>query len=387
MQPDVSLKIAMIGSRGFSVNHSGLETHVRELARSLAKMGQHLTVYGRRNHRPASSCDNEIPGSLVTSIDGFCMHGKFTATISNSIWATLHAIRLRRFDILHFHGIGCIGGMLLARAFHIPTVLSLHSTNWQENKWNRLSQRCMHSIERLCVSAADATIAVSDSLADRIASEYGVCAEVIPNSVSINGSPENDANILRSLDLQPNEFVLYVGRIVPDKGCHVIMEAFAQSGIPLKLALAGPHTDPKYLDRLELMAQRCDSEVRILGHLDADVLGALYRNCRLFCSASISEGQPIVLMEALAHGADCLVSDIPGHRELITDPGALFPVGDIFCLREKLVSICTQERDEQHAAWLYNHLQYNPEAVARRTLEAYLKVLQRRSHGKSVEQS
>jgi len=369
-----SLAVAMIGSRGLSVCHSGLEAHVRELSNQLGLMGCTVSVYGWRNHRFDLTDPEYIPKTNVEDKKGFNLKGKLTATISNSVWATIDAIRSGRADIIHYHGVGCVFGLLLARKLGFPTVLSLHSTNWQENKWSSASQSMIHRLERLAVRAADAVIAVSQSLADRVRAEYDVLPSIIPNEISIKGKPERDHEILQPLGLENGKFVLYVGRIVPDKGCHVLVEALHKADIPMKLALIGPHQDKTYAESIIGGNQGL---VIAPGALQDQDLGALYRSCWAFCTASISEGQSRVLLEALAHGCTCLVSDIAGHRELVTDSDMRFPVGDVECLRGKLLDLCRPQesaRARDHSHWLKQHPEYWAETTAKRVMDVYREV-------------
>lgn len=366
--------IAMIGSRGLSACHSGLEAHVRELAGQLGLLGNKVSVYGWHNYVCDPITQECLPKVGVENRDGFWLKGKLTATISNSVWATVDAIRSRRFDILHFHGVGCVFGLLIARRLGFPTVLSLHSTNWQENKWSGVSQRLIHCLERTATRNADVVIAVSEALASRVQKEYGVSVDIIPNGICSMGEPSQDDEILRSLSLERGRYLLFVGRLVPDKGCHVLAEAFKKANIPLTLVLAGPHQDSSYVKSLLASAP---SLICAPGALGQQELGALYRCCWAFCSASFVEGQSRVVIEAMVHGATCLVSDIPGHQELVTDQNMRFPANDVTSLRNKLVDL--YHRGEPVATrsdsrWLEQHPKYSVDNMTRRLLDVYARL-------------
>ena len=249
--------------------------------------------------------------------------------------------------------------ILVARACRAPIVLSLHSTNWQEEKWSSFSRKLIHALECLAIRNADAVIAVSEALASRVHKEYGVSAHTISSGVRIMGRPEHDDEVLHSHRLERGTFLLFVGRLVPDKGCHILVNAFRHVNTPLKLVLAGPYQDAAYAKSLLANA---GSNVYAPGLLHETELGALYRCCRAFCSASTSEGQPIALLEALAHGATCLVSDIPGHRELVTDPGMRFSANDALGLATRLADVCSHsgnERTSVTSRWLVDHQEYS----------------------------
>lgn len=373
---DSKLAVAMIGSRGFSSCYSGLETHVHNLSQELARRNQHITVYGRLGQTLQQIPGNCREPTKVEARDVFCLGGKLTATISNSLWATRDAIRSGRFDILHFHGIGCVFGILLARGYGIPTVLTLHSTNWHERKWSAISKVLIRTLEWLAVHSADEVIVVSKALESRLENEYDVRAHVIPNGAYQKGIPDYDSEVLSRLGLEKDSFVLFAGRVVPDKGCHVLLDAFTQAHLSCKLVFAGAAEDEVYL---RLLKEHSTNNVMFVGFQSEVELGALYRNCSLFCSASVSEGQSISVLEALAHGARCLVSDIPPHRELVDDAGMRFPVDDACELCAKLAHLVNHKADSarQRADWPGSHPQYRPEKITESVLLTYASILDR----------
>lgn len=382
-----TLSVAMIGSRGFYVRQSGLETHVRELARILASRGHRVTVYGRCTDQFARIPQSLLGHTGVETKDGACSSGKFIATMVNTVWATFDALRSKRFDILHYHGVGCVFAILMAKMSRLPVVLTLHSTNWEEEKWSRLSGWLIHRLERIAVRIADAVISVSQAIGARTRGEYGVESYVTaPGSgVFLQDDVSCDDEVMESLGLEKRGYVLFVGRIIPDKGCHVLVEALKRVGLPCKLVLAGPAQDKKYYD--SLVAQAGDSAIMVGVQSDRE-LGSLYRCCLVFCMASTTEGLPIALIDALAHGAPCIVSDIPGHRQLVTNPKMRFPAGDIQALSSRLSEMCARfgatdevsSRAEAGARWLQSHPEYGFEAVADQVLGAYEGVRWPKSH-------
>lgn len=376
-----TLSVAMIGSRGFDVRQSGLETHVRELAKMLGARGHHVTVYGRRLGCFARIPQSELGNANVEAKDGLCSRGKFTATTINTIWATIDALRSRRFQVLHYHGIGCVFAILFAKMSKLPVVLTLHSTNWEEKKWSRLSGWMIHRLECVATRTADAVIAVSDSIGARSRDEYGVESSVTaPGSgVFLQEDLGRDRGILESLGLQKDRYVLFVGRLIQDKGCHTLLEAHKKAGLPVKLIFTGPVMNEAYYRSLR---ENADESVVFAGIRQDDELGALYRHAWVFCMASMTEGLPIALIDALAHGCRCLASDIPSHRQLITDPGLRFPAEDVSALSARLLELRSHigkqdavARTDAGLQWLQQCPEYTFEAVADQVLDVYGKVM------------
>jgi glycosyltransferase involved in cell wall biosynthesis len=177
-----------------------------------------------------------------------------------------------------------------------------------------------------------ATISVSESLAERYA-EQDRKVEYVPNGVTIASG--NDAGFLKELGLRPRGYLLYAGRLVPEKGAHLLVEAHARLDADLPLVIAGDtsHSDD-YVTKLRLAADR--TRVKFLGYIYGWKLATLFRNAGLFVLPSEVEGQPLVLLEALAYGSPVVASDIPQNLEVLGGDGRTFVSGDVASLTETM---------------------------------------------------
>ena len=113
--------------------------------------------------------------------------------------------------------------------------------------------------------------------------------------------------------------VLYIGRLVPEKGQAVLLEAvalLAKRGHEIGVTLAG---DGALRSELESLAERLGlaSQVTFLGAVSQDELRRLYEKASIFCLPSFAEGVPVVLMEAMAMGVPVISTRIAGIPELI----------------------------------------------------------------------
>lgn len=125
--------------------------------------------------------------------------------------------------------------------------------------------------------------------------------------------------------------ILYIGRLVPEKGQAVLLEAaaaLAREGTEMKLKLAGAG---EMRPALEARAAELglDGSVEFLGAVGQEELHELYRGATLFCLPSFAEGVPVVLMEAMAMGVPVVTTRIAGVPELVVDGsgGVLVPPG------------------------------------------------------------
>lgn len=142
--------------------------------------------------------------------------------------------------------------------------------------------------------------------------------------------------------------ILYIGRLVPEKGQAVLLEAVAAlagRGTEVELALAG---QGELREELEGKAARLGiaERVRFLGAVGQDELSRLYEGAAIFCLPSFAEGVPVVLMEAMAMGLPVVTTRIAGIPELIEDghSGVLVAPGRPDLLADSLAGLVADER-------------------------------------------
>lgn len=136
---------------------------------------------------------------------------------------------------------------------------------------------------------------------------------------------ENGVDLPVPTEFCPDGPVLSVGRLIPDKGMDVVIDACARLGRPLVIAGVGPQGTA-----LQEQAAQLGADVRFAGQLDRGALAELYRQASVLVVASHREGLPNVLCEAMAHARPVVVTPVGGIPDLVRDGvnGVLFPSGD-----------------------------------------------------------
>lgn len=137
--------------------------------------------------------------------------------------------------------------------------------------------------------------------------------------------------------------VLYLGRLVPEKGQRVLLEAVATcraAGLDVRLVCAGGGAEQARLERA-VVDLGLQGAVELPGPVGYDEVPALYRAADAFCLPSFAEGLPIVLMEAMAAGLPVVTTQIAGVPELVRDGanGLLVPPGRADLLAEALARL------------------------------------------------
>ncbi len=330
-----TLRIAMIGQKSIPARFGGIETHVEQLSTRLAARGHEVSVFCRNRFRPDArelegtdgfrASDEGLTYKDVRLIYRPSIQTKHLDAATHALLCAAESAMRRSFDIVHFHGIGPSAFVPVARSGRRAVVSTVHALDWRQVKWGKWAKKALLKGEATGIRSSDGVIAVSRTLVDYIEKRYGVRATYIPNGATI--LPPRPVSLIRAWGLQGNDYILTVGRIIPDRGLHNVIEAFAGVPTPLRLVIVGsesPRTE--YSRRLEAMA---DDRVIFTGGLYGAALEELYSNCRFYVLASEVEGLPITVCEAMASGRCVLLSDIPENVEVGGDVALYFKAPDV----------------------------------------------------------
>lgn len=326
----------MIGQRGVPATFGGIEHHVEELGSRLAARGHDVTVYTRTNYSAERHAlyRGMRPRYLPT------VNSKHLDAIVHSTLSTLDAM-LKRADIVHYHAVGPGIPALLPRYLsRTKVVLTVHGLDAERAKWGGAARQVLRVAQWLSARVPDATIVVSKDLEAHYRHHYHRPTIYIPNGVK-EPRRRPPAEITRRFGLHGGDYLLFVGRLVPEKAPDLLLRAFRRMEGDIRLVLAGgsSFTDD-YVRELERLASQ-DSRVIMPGYVYGEVLEELYTNAAAFILPSLLEGLPLTLLEAASYGVPIVASDIPPHIEVLGErpTGArLLPVGD----EEGLILALTQ---------------------------------------------
>ncbi len=323
------LKIAFIGARGVVGTYSGIERYYEEVGARLAARGHEVTAYCRTHFTP------DVPTHRGVKVRRLpALRGKHLETITHSTLCTFDSF-LRDFDIIQYHAIGSAPLAWLPRLAGRTTVVSVRGLDWQRAKWGKVARTALKLGEWASVTSPSATVVVSETLRRHFLESHGREPHLIPNAVVPGEHRAPDA--IKSYGLEKDGFLLFAGRISPEKGVHTLLEALRPLPRNKKLVLAGGSSySDRYVRRLEREAW---NDVILLGRVGHETMQELYSNCYAFILPSTMEGLSIALLEALSYGNCIVCTDIPENREVIGEAGLTFPSGDVAALRALLARI------------------------------------------------
>lgn len=353
------MKIVVIGTRGIPGIQGGVETHCEELYPRIAAMGHDVTVMRRRNYVTDDNRLKQYKG--VKLVDLYAPNGKSLEAIVHTTLAVFKARRLKP-DVLHIHGIG--PGILapVARMMGMKVVLTVHSFNYDHDKWNRFGKYILRLGERWSTRWANRIISISQPIKESLETRYpGRKVELIFNGV-------NKPHEVAAAAPGGKPYLLALGRLVPEKGFDILIKAFVKSGLKDKydLVIAGEadHATP-YSEQLKADAR--EAGIIMPGYVTGEPLRRLMAGTDLFLLPSRTEGLPIALLEAMSYGLDVLVSDIPANRLPQLAPDDFFKAGDTDALASRLIEKAAAGKRSRE----YDLAPYNWDNIARRTAEVY----------------
>jgi glycosyltransferase involved in cell wall biosynthesis len=331
------LKIAMIGHKRIPSREGGVEIVVEELSKRLVQLGYQVTCFNRRGSHVSGGQYNEnslteYQGIIIKTVCTFNQKG--LAAMSSSFFAAIQTA-FGPYDIVHFHAEGPCAMMWLPKLFGKKCIATIHGLDHQRAKWGRLASKYIMLGEKTAVKHADEIIVLSRGVQDYFNKNYNRQTKFIPNGVT---RPEiRQADLIRShYELERDSYILFLGRIVPEKGLRYLVDAYKSVTTDKKLLIAGSSSDTKAF--FEEMQQIASNDPRILftGFVQGQILEELYSNAYIYILPSDLEGMPLSLLEAMSYGNCCLVSDIPECADVVEDKGIVFIRSNISDLTEKL---------------------------------------------------
>lgn len=331
------LKIAMFGHKYIPSNEGGVEVVVEELGVRMAELGHSVTFYNRKNQKQTDKKKRWIYRG-INCINVLTIDKKGLAAMSSSFFAAIKAA-FGKYDVVHIHAEGPAFMCWLPKLFGKRIVVTVHGLDHQRAKWGKLASTYIMLGEKNAVRFADEIIVLSQGVKDYFAKTYNRETVFIPNGVN---EPEIFAPdiIKNQFGLEKDGYILYLGRLVPEKGEHYLIEAFKQVKTDKKLVVAGGSSDTdEYTQKLKDMAKD-DERIIFTGFVKGQKKAELYSNAYIYTLPSDLEGMPLSLLEGMSYGNCCLTSDIDECAEVVEDKAVLFHKSDVNNLREKLQMLC-----------------------------------------------
>ena len=369
------LRIAVFGQKRLS-REGGVEIVVKELCTRMAQQGCQVTCYNRSGHHVSGAEYDDIDNTNYEGIRQKCVptiEKKGLAAVSASAFAALYSA-FGKYDVVHIHAEGPAFFSWLPKMFGKRVVVTIHGVDWQREKWQSgFGSKFIRQGEKNAVKYADEIIVLSKGVQDYFKETYDRKTHFIPNGV--NRPQIREANLITDkFGLKKDSYILFLGRLVPEKGIRYLVEAFKNVRTDKKLVIAGGSSDTdSFMTELKELAKD-DNRILFTGFVQGAMLDELYSNAYIYTLPSDLEGMPLSLLEAMSYGNCCLVSDIPECAEVVEDKALIFKKSDVEDLREKLQEACdhpemVMKMKKQAADFICE--KYNWDEVVKETMKLY----------------
>ena len=365
------INIAMFGQKHMLSREGGVEIVVKELATRMAEKGHNIICYDRAaRHVSGENVDCRSEYNGVTIIPVWTLDKKGLAAMTASLSAAWKASRSKA-EIVHIHAEGPAAMCWLPKLFHKKVIVTVHGLDWARAKWGGFATKYILFGEKQAVKHADEIIVLSHNVQNYFKSTYKRETVFIPNGV--NRPEVREACEIKKLwGLEKDSYVMFLGRIVPEKGISYLIDAWRNIKTEKKLVIAGGSSDTE--DYMNELKSNCSENVVFTGFQQGQILEELYSNAYVYCLPSDLEGMPLSLMEAMSYGNCCVVSDIPECTEVVESKAVIFKKSDVNDLAQKLQSLLNnKEMVQSYKAEAADYIchKYNWDNVTDKTIELY----------------
>jgi glycosyltransferase involved in cell wall biosynthesis len=308
------VRIAILGLRSIGTSASGgIEKAIEELATRFVGAGHQVTVFCRKRY--VQDVGSTFKGVQLKALPA--IYTKHLEAISNTVIGVFSA--LRGYDVIHINATGPALLSFIPRMLGRKVVVTVHGLDWKREKWGAFAKIALRLGSRAAVTFPNRTVVVSRTLQDYYATEFNRGTTYIPNGVTLPG--QQATSVLSQFGLVPDEYILFLSRLVPEKGCHTLIQAFRALD-----------TQKEYAKSLRRLAEG-DDRIIFTGPLYEDDKDTIYRGAYFFVLPSTIEGMALVLLEAMSFGKCCLCSDIDENLEVISPRPSSSTIDDPYGFR------------------------------------------------------
>ncbi|WP_457571185.1 glycosyltransferase family 4 protein [Desulfovulcanus sp.] len=367
------MRIFVTGTRGIPDIPGGVEKHCEALYPLIAAMGHEVILATRTPY--VKDRRKEWKGVRLVHI--YAPRIKSLEAIVHTTLAVLKA-RFSKPDIVHIHAIGPSIVVPLAKLLGLTVVVTNHGPDYDRQKWGKLAKFMLRLGEYLGGRFADEVIVISHLIANIIKKRCNRSSNIIYNGVEIPG-PTKSTDCLAAKGIVPGRYILAVCRFVPEKGLHLLVEAFKKLDGDYQLVIAGDADHETEYSRDLKKQLASDKRIIPTGYISGEPLNQIFSHARLFVLPSYHEGLPIALLEAMAYGIPVLVSDIPANLEVNLPPERYFRCGDVESLKEKLKKLIQYDYSTQEKKAIQEIIsnKYNWQKIAEQTVNVYNKLIRK----------
>lgn len=305
-----SLNIALMGTRGVPASYSGFETCVEQLGARLVERGHQVTVYARSHHIKYDQ--PTYRGMRLVKLPTIA--NKYLDTIIHSFLSSVHGLG-QHYDVVLYFIAGNSLVTWIPRLGGQKSIINVDGLDWKRAKWPLFAKRYIRFAERMAGLLANAV--VTDS---RVVQRYYQDVYHIPTTYIAYGAElphRAPGPTLAQYGLKPREYVLFVGRLVPENCAHHLVEAWKQLDTDMKCVIVG---DAAYAEDYKAKLHATpDPRVIFTGYVFGEGYWELASNAYTYTLTSGVGGTHPALVEAMSFGNCVVVHNTAENLETVGD--------------------------------------------------------------------
>jgi len=386
------MKIAMLGTRGIPPLYGGTEVYIEYLSMDLAEKGDKVTVYcqkmpGKNGYKKS----NKLYHPNIKRVEIPSISSKHLDNLIRTLLSTIHVCLDPSVQIVQFNNAGPCLFSFIPRLFGKKVIGAMRAIDSKREKWDSLTSFLLRLGERLSVTFAHVTTVNSLSMKKYFKNRYKAGTVYIPNGVNLP-TRKLPPNMIKKWGLEEKNFILFLARLEPEKGCHTLIQAFNKlidKRGNLRLAIAGHsgHSHHYY----EQLVKNANDKILFLGYASGRMKEELFSNAFAFALPSSVEGMSNSLLSAMAYGLPVIVSDIPENLAVIDNapfdnmlkdkPGLSFRLWDADDLASKLNILLTdleKAKDRGKILQSYVKTHFKLEDMNRNTRDVYFQIFHKK---------
>lgn len=352
------LRIAAFGFRSIPLRQgcAGADKFAIELYPRLVNLGHQIIGYNRL-YPGQEKLVNEYEGVKLKYFR--TLNKKGFDTLFHSLKCTFHIIFKNTADIVHIQNGGNSIWALFLRIAGKTVFISQDGVDWNRNKWPWYGKLYLKISSFITAYVPNQVIFDNVFAQDLFEKQFNKKFEFIPFGSEVPEFIEND-EIFDKLGLRKNEYFLFVGRIIPDKGLHYLIPAFKKLQTEKKLVLVGGSPNPSEYEKSLL--SNADERILFTGYIYGDDSLRLMKHAYCYIQPSDVEGLSPVVLNVMSIGTPMICSDIKENLYAVSDTAVQFKQGNIdsllsaleFSLSSQDTMIDNANRAKLRATTLFN---------------------------------
>jgi len=324
------MRICFLGNRGVPAQFGGSDTVFEQLGGRLVKNGHEVVVYCRKQFNTSDEKYYKgmervvLPSINIRSLD----------TLAHSIISTIHVLINNKVDILNYHGLGNSLVLPLLILSRKKSVVLIDGPDWKRPKWNLLAKAALRMSVYFAIIFADEIITDNVPMNDWLKLKYGRNTPLIFYGADFEKIPPG--NSLLKWGLKGDDYILFVGMMVSDKGPDLILEAYSKIKSDKKLVLIGDvHYRKEYFKYLKKKYEN-NPNIIFAGFQYGNAYKEFMSNAYIYVHPFRSDGTSPSLIQAMAFGKCILANDTTETKAALNDAGLTFIKDSAQSMAEKL---------------------------------------------------